>query len=115
MDKSQFRLMLTDRGFKLQRLGKTQWHDVPVVDRDGKPIRTEDGAVGTEIVTHMDRNTDAQAAVIELLKGYVQELKDARAANDPAAMDAVIERIDANTAKAAAAVVAGTPAAPSQS
>lgn len=61
------------------------------------------------------RNTDAYDAVIQLLTGYVQELKDARAANDPAAMDAAIARIDANTAKAAAAVVAHTPAAPSQS
>lgn len=63
----------------------------------------------------LTRNTDAQEAVIQMLDTYVQELKDARAANDPAAMDAAIARIDANTAKAAAAVVAHTPAAPSAS
>ena len=57
------------------------------------------------------RNTDAENAALEYLKGISQQLKDAQAANDPAALDAVIASIDANTAKAAAAIVQNTPAA----
>ena len=70
------------------------------------------------IMTAMDdlnsavqRNTDAEASVITLLQGISQQLKDALAANDPAAIKAVIDKIDANTAAAAAAVVANTPVA----
>jgi molecular chaperone GrpE (heat shock protein) len=70
------------------------------------------------IMTAMDdlnaavqRNTDAEASVITLLEGISQQLKDALAANDPAAIKAVIDKLDANTAAAAAAVVANTPAA----
>ena len=59
----------------------------------------------------VQRNTDAEAGVVTLLQGISQQLKDAQAANDPAAIQAVITRIDANTAAAAAAVVANTPAA----
>lgn len=58
------------------------------------------------------RNTSAENSVIELLKGISQQLKDAQAANDPAAVQAVIDQIDANTAAAAAAVVANTPTPP---
>ena len=72
----------------------------------------------SNIMTAMDdlnvavqRNTDAESSVITLLNGISQQLKDALAANDPAAVKAVIDRIDANTAAAAAAVVANTPAA----
>jgi hypothetical protein len=57
------------------------------------------------------RNTDAEASVVTLLKGISQQLKDAKATGDPAAIDAVIAKIDANTAAAAAAVVENTPAA----
>lgn len=53
------------------------------------------------------RNTDAEASVVTLLKGISQQLKDAK--GDPAALDAVIAKIDANTAAAAAAVVENTP------
>lgn len=55
------------------------------------------------------RNTDAENAVITLLQGISQQLKDA--AGDPAKIQEVINQIDANTAAAAAAVVANTPAA----
>ncbi len=56
------------------------------------------------------RNTSAENSVIELLKGISQQLKDAQAQNDPAAIQAVIDQLNANTAAAAAAVVANTPA-----
>ena len=64
-----------------------------------------------DLKASVQRNTDAEASVITLLQGISQQLKDALAANDPAAIKAVIDKIDANTAAAAAAVVANTPAA----
>lgn len=57
----------------------------------------------------VSRNTDAEDAVIVLLKGISQQLKDAK--GDPVAIDAVVAQIDANTAKLGAAVVENTPAA----
>lgn len=63
--------------------------------------------------------TDAVAAestvddsIITLLNGIVQQLKDAQASGDPAALDAVVAGIQANTAKIQSAVTANTPAAP---
>ena len=47
-----------------------------------------------------------------LLTTISQMMKDAQASNDPAAMQAVIDGIDANKAALAASVVANTPAAP---
>ena len=64
-----------------------------------------------DLKASVQRNTDAEAAVVTLLTGISQQLKDALAANDPAAIQAVITQLDANTAAAAAAVVANTPAA----
>ena len=51
-------------------------------------------------------------SVVTLLNGISQQLKDAIAANDPAAMQAVVDQIDANRQAMADAVVANTPAAP---
>lgn len=62
-----------------------------------------------DLTAAVARNTDAENAALEYLKGISQQLKDAQAANDPAALDEVIKSIDANTAKAAAAIVQGTP------
>ena len=64
-----------------------------------------------DLTAAVARNTDAENAALEYLKGISQQLKDAQANNDPAALDAVISSIDANTAKAAAAIVQGTPSA----
>lgn len=61
-----------------------------------------------DLTAAVARNTDAENAALEYLKGIVQQLKDARAANDPAAIDAVIAQIDTNTAKAASAIVQDT-------
>lgn len=54
------------------------------------------------------RNHDAENSVIELLKGISQQLKDAQAGGDPAALDAVIAEIEASTERLAAAVVENT-------
>lgn len=59
----------------------------------------------------VQRNSDAEASAVALLQGISQQLKDAKNANDPAAMDAAIASLDANTSALAAAVVANTPAA----
>jgi DNA-binding SARP family transcriptional activator len=64
-----------------------------------------------EVTAAVARNTDAEDAALTYLKDISQKLKDALAANDPAALDALVAQIDANTAKAAAAIVSGTPAA----
>jgi uncharacterized coiled-coil protein SlyX len=47
-------------------------------------------------------------SIIVLLNGIVQQLKDAQAANDPAALDKVIADITANTQKLQDAVTANT-------
>lgn len=57
------------------------------------------------------RETEVENSVVTLLEGISQQLKDAKANGDPAALDAVIASIDANTAKLSAAVTANTPAA----
>lgn len=51
-------------------------------------------------------------SIITLLNQIVQQLKDAQASNDPAAMDAVVASIQANTKKLSDAVTANTPTAP---
>lgn len=50
-------------------------------------------------------------SAVTLLGNLSQMLKDALAANDPAAVQAVIDAIDANTNELANAVTANTPAA----
>lgn len=50
-------------------------------------------------------------SIITLLNGIVQQLKDAQASNDPAALDAVVANIQANTKKLSDAVTANTPTA----
>ena len=54
------------------------------------------------------KETDAETAVITLLQGISQQLKDAKASGDPADLDAVIANLDANTAKLGQAVVDNT-------
>jgi len=49
-------------------------------------------------------------SIITLLNGIVQQLKDAQATGNPAALDAVVASIQANTKKLSDAVTANTPA-----
>lgn len=60
-----------------------------------------------ELQAAVARNTDAEDSVLVLLKGISQQLKDAQ--GDPAAIADVIAKMDASTAKLAAAVVENTP------
>lgn len=67
-------------------------------------------ATMADLTAAVSRNTDAEDSVLTLLAGISQQLKDAKASNDPAAIDAAIKALDDNTAKLGAAVVANTPA-----
>lgn len=60
----------------------------------------------------VSRNTSVDASIIALLQGISQQLKDAQAANDPAAIQSVIDQLDANTRSISDAVTANTPASP---
>lgn len=56
--------------------------------------------------------TTVEQSVIALLNGISQQLKDAQASGDPAALDQVVANINANTKALSDAVAANTPAAP---
>lgn len=58
------------------------------------------------------RNTAVDTSIVTLLQGISQQLKDAQAQNDPAAIQAVIDQLDANTKTLSDAVTANTPSAP---
>ena len=58
------------------------------------------------------RNTNAEQSITLVLQGVVQQLKDAQASGDPAAIQDVITQIDANTKTLADAATANTPVAP---
>jgi hypothetical protein len=63
-----------------------------------------------ELKDAVTRNTSVDDSVLTLLQGISQQLKDAQAANDPAAIADVIAQLDANTQKMTDAVSANTPA-----
>jgi len=64
-----------------------------------------------ELKAAVARNTAVDDSVITLLQGISQQLKDALASGNPAALQEVITQLDANTQKMADAVTANTPAA----
>lgn len=56
--------------------------------------------------------TTVEASVVTMLTGLSQQLKDAIAASDPVALQALVDQIDANTKTLSDAVVANTPTPP---
>lgn len=64
----------------------------------------------TALEAEVAENTDAVASASSLLSTLAQELRDA--AGDPAAVQALADRLDQNNAALAAAVTANTPQAP---
>jgi ABC-type transporter Mla subunit MlaD len=52
----------------------------------------------------VNENTDVTQSAIALISGLSQQLKDAIASNDPAAVQAVVDQLDANTTSLADAV-----------
>ncbi len=65
-----------------------------------------------DVLVETHNESDLEDSLITLMGGLVQQLKDAQAQNDPAALQAVIDQISANKAKLAAAVTANTPVNP---
>lgn len=64
-----------------------------------------------DVLIDVQAESDLDDSIIVLLASISQQLKDAQASNDPAAIQAVITQIDANKKKLSDAVVANTPAA----
>lgn len=58
--------------------------------------------------TEVSENGEVAASAVALLNGLSQQLKDALAANDPAAIQALVDQLDANTQGLADAVAANT-------
>lgn len=67
-----------------------------------------------DVTNAINAESSVDDSIIALLNGIVQQLKDAQASGDPAALDAVVAGIQANTAKIQSAVTANTPVTPSQ-
>ena len=65
-----------------------------------------------DIQADVTRQGTVITSVVTLLQGLNDQLKAALAANDPAAIQAVIDSIDTNTKSLSDAVVANTPGAP---
>ena len=65
-----------------------------------------------DVQTAVAAQRTVEDSVITLLNGVNQQLQAAKAANDPAALDAVITDITTNTRKLSDAVTANTVVAP---
>ena len=76
-------------------------------------MKQQEKTMGTleDLKAAVTRNTDAGNSVVVLLQGISQQLKDAKASGDPAAIDEVIASLEAETTRFGEAVVANTPAA----
>jgi len=87
--------------------------DAEVIRLLNKILKRENQIMATmqELQASVQRNTDVDDSIITLLNGISQQLKDALASNDPAAIQAVITQLDSNTQRLTDAVTANTPAA----
>ena len=85
-----------------------------ILNRQGLILRKLEIIMATlqDVRDAVARNTAVDQSIITLLSGISQQLKDALAQNDPAAVQAVVDSIDANTKALADAVTANTPASP---
>lgn len=83
-------------------------------DRLGQILQKDDQIMATidDLKAAVAAETSVEQSVIALLGNLAQQLKDAIAANDPAALDAVVASVEANTKALSDAVAANTPAAP---
>lgn len=62
-----------------------------------------------DVLAGVQSESDLDDSIITLLTNISQQLKDAQASNDPAAIQSVIDQIDANKKKISDAVTANTP------
>lgn len=67
-----------------------------------------------DIANAVAAETSVDNSIVTLLNGIVAQLQAAQASNDPAAMDAVVSSIQANTAILQTAITANTPVTPAQ-
>jgi flagellin-specific chaperone FliS len=76
-----------------------------------KILKRIENIMGTmqDLRSAVERNTSVDDSVLAMLEGISQQLKDAQAQNDPAAIDEVIRQLDANTQKMTDAVSKNTP------
>lgn len=76
-----------------------------------KILKRIESIMGTiqDLRAAVERNTSVDDSVLTMLEGISQQLKDAQAQNDPAAIDDVIRQLDANTQKMTDAVTKNTP------
>jgi hypothetical protein len=66
----------------------------------------------SDLTAAVARNGDVENSAVLLIQGIAQQLKDAIAANDPAALVALQTQLTGQADALAAAVTANTPAAP---
>jgi len=67
-----------------------------------------------DLKTEVARNTSLEQSAVALIQGIAQQLKDALAANDPAALADLTNQLSASADALAAAITANTPAEPPQ-
>lgn len=60
----------------------------------------------------VQKNSDLEESAVTLIQGIAQQLKDAIAAGDPAALTTLAAQLDTSARDLAAAIAANTPAAP---
>lgn len=65
-----------------------------------------------DLKTQVHKNTDLEESAVTLIQGIAQQLKDAIAAGDPAALTDLATQLDHSATDLAAAIAANTPAAP---
>src|SRR6266404_1234537 len=84
------------------------FHKLDLIQRDLEKFM----ATMQDLKDAVTRNTNANSSITLVLQGVVQQLKDAQASGDPAAIQDVITQLDANTKTLADAATANTPVAP---
>lgn len=80
-------------------------------ERDTQRMLREMMMTLEDLKTKVTNETQVEQAGIVLMQGLSQQLKDALAANDPAAVQALADQLDANAAAMSQAITANTPAA----
>lgn len=78
-----------------------------LLNQEGKDMATL-----ADLKAAVEAQTTVDSSVVTLLQGLSSQLAAAIAANDPAAIQAVLDGINANTKTLSDAVAANTPAAP---
>lgn len=65
-----------------------------------------------DLKAQVHKNTDLEESAVTLIQGIAQQLKDAIAAGDPAALTDLASQLDKSATDLATAIAANTPAAP---